>query len=147
MSSFTSLNMRREFSKCLSQLCAIFIIISGFGYGAISCPPPSNAGIPNTDPALLIVSYDGFRPEYLQRGVTPHMNKFRREGTFAESVRNVFQTKTFPNHHSMATVSPLNLVTYICLFVFLLVEAGLLSADTRSSSEFIVRCKTWSIGL
>lgn len=61
--------------------------------------------IQKTEPALLVVSYDAFRPEYLKRGVTPNMNKFRSEGTSAKFLSNVFPTKTFVNHHTIATVS------------------------------------------
>lgn len=57
------------------------------------------------EPALLIVSYDAFQPEYLYRNVTPNLNKFRREGTSAEFMIPVFPTKTFVNHFTIATVS------------------------------------------
>lgn len=59
----------------------------------------------HSDTALLIVSYDAFRPEYFDRNVTPYMNKLRNEGTSAEFLHNVFPTKTFVNHHTIATVS------------------------------------------
>lgn len=58
-----------------------------------------------TEPALLVISYDAFRPEYLNRNVTPNLNRFRREGTSARYMFNVFPTKTFVNHFSIATVS------------------------------------------
>lgn len=53
--------------------------------------------------ALIVVSYDAFRTEYLRRNSTSFMNELRRNGTTAEYLRNVFPTKTFPNHHSIAT--------------------------------------------
>lgn len=52
---------------------------------------------------LIVVSYDAFRTEYLRRNSTSFMNELRRNGTTAEFLRNVFPTKTFPNHHSIAT--------------------------------------------
>lgn len=58
-----------------------------------------------TEPALLVISYDAFRPEYLNRKVTPNLNKFRKEGTSAQFMYNVFPTKTFVNHFTIATVS------------------------------------------
>lgn len=57
----------------------------------------------NFDQGLLVISYDAFRPEYFNRNVTPNLNKFRKEGTSAPYMQNVFPTKTFVNHHSMAT--------------------------------------------
>lgn len=61
----------------------------------------------NTEPALLVVSYDAFHPDYLNRNVTPNLNKFRKEGASAQYLFNVFATETFVNHFSIATVSVL----------------------------------------
>ncbi|KAL2725018.1 bis(5'-adenosyl)-triphosphatase enpp4-like isoform X1 [Vespula squamosa] len=54
-------------------------------------------------PKLLVVSYDAFRYDYFNRNVTPFMNKLRNEGIHADYMMNIFLTKTFPNHHTMAT--------------------------------------------
>jgi len=54
-------------------------------------------------PIILVISYDGFRYNYLDKNVTPHMNNVRISGSHAEYMRNVFITKTFPNHQSIAT--------------------------------------------
>lgn len=61
-----------------------------------------------TDPnepgsVLIIVSYDAFRTEYLRRSTASFMVELGHNGTWAEYLRNVFPTKTFPNHHSIAT--------------------------------------------
>lgn len=60
--------------------------------------------IAKNEPALLVISYDAFRPEYFHRNVTPFMNQLAKESTRAEYMRNVFPTKTFVNHFSIATV-------------------------------------------
>lgn len=62
-----------------------------------------NSAVSDTDPILIVVSYDAFRNEYFQRGVTNYMNKHRVDNTYADYIRNVFPTKTFPNHFSIAT--------------------------------------------
>jgi ectonucleotide pyrophosphatase/phosphodiesterase family member 5 len=49
------------------------------------------------------VSYDAFRNEYFDRNVTNFMNSLRFNETRANYIRNVFPTKTFPNHHTIAT--------------------------------------------
>lgn len=54
-------------------------------------------------PIILVISYDGFRYNYLDKNITPNMNNVRMSGSHAEYMRNVFITKTFPNHHSIAT--------------------------------------------
>jgi ectonucleotide pyrophosphatase/phosphodiesterase family protein 5 len=57
----------------------------------------------STHPLLLVVSFDGFRHDYFTKHTTPGLNMFKSGGTHAPYVRNVFPTKTFPNHHSIAT--------------------------------------------
>ncbi|XP_067009278.2 ectonucleotide pyrophosphatase/phosphodiesterase family member 5 [Anabrus simplex] len=53
--------------------------------------------------AVLVVSFDGFRYNYFEKKITPFMDKLKTEGSHAEYMKNVFPTKTYPNHHSMAT--------------------------------------------
>ncbi|EHB10895.1 Ectonucleotide pyrophosphatase/phosphodiesterase family member 4 [Heterocephalus glaber] len=54
-------------------------------------------------PRLLLVSFDGFRADYLQNYEFPHLQNFIKEGVLVEHVKNVFITKTFPNHYSIVT--------------------------------------------
>ena len=54
-------------------------------------------------PYVLLVSYDGFRWDYLNRGITPNLEKIRKNGVSAISLRSAFPTKTFPNHQSIIT--------------------------------------------
>lgn len=54
-------------------------------------------------PKLLLVSFDGFRADYLQNYEFPHLQSFIKEGVLVEHVTNVFITKTFPNHYSLVT--------------------------------------------
>ena len=51
----------------------------------------------------MIVSFDGFRHDFFLKRATPGLDRFRSDGAHAPYVRNVFPTKTFPNHHSIAT--------------------------------------------
>lgn len=51
----------------------------------------------------ILVSYDAYRNEYFERNVTDFTNALRFNSTRAPYLRNVFPTKTFPNHHSIAT--------------------------------------------
>lgn len=64
---------------------------------------PQAAAAATKPPALLVISYDAFRPEYFTRNVTPYMNELRKNGVSSEYMRNEFPTKTFVNHHSIAT--------------------------------------------
>ncbi|XP_055326227.1 bis(5'-adenosyl)-triphosphatase enpp4-like [Sitodiplosis mosellana] len=58
---------------------------------------------PKTQPALLIVSYDGFKQDYLNWNITPNLEQFREMGTSAEFLKPVFPTTTMVNHFSIAT--------------------------------------------
>lgn len=60
--------------------------------------PPSDSPLP-----LLLVSFDGFRADYLQRFPMPNLKRMYSEGVLVEQLTNVFITKTFPNHYSLVT--------------------------------------------
>ena len=53
-------------------------------------------------PVVILVSIDGFRPDYLDRGVTPRLNALAASGITA-SMRPSFPSKTFPNHWTIVT--------------------------------------------
>lgn len=56
------------------------------------------------EPTVILVSLDGFRPDYQARFDTPNLDRLTREGVHAEGgMIPVFPTKTFPNHYSIAT--------------------------------------------
>ena len=54
---------------------------------------------------VLLVSLDGFKPQYLQRGMTPVIDRLVTCGVHAPYMRSVYPTKTFPNHYTIVTVS------------------------------------------
>ena len=54
-------------------------------------------------PPLLILSLDGFRPDYLDSGLVPTLYKFSEEGVRAGYLMSQFPTITYPNHYSIAT--------------------------------------------
>ncbi|XP_050295199.1 ectonucleotide pyrophosphatase/phosphodiesterase family member 5-like [Anthonomus grandis grandis] len=54
-------------------------------------------------PILIVVSYDAFRYNFFETEQLPYMELIRHKGTYADYLTNVFPTKTFPNHHSIAT--------------------------------------------
>ncbi|KAI3365984.1 hypothetical protein L3Q82_009811 [Scortum barcoo] len=54
-------------------------------------------------PPLLLVSFDGFRADYLQRFPMPNLKLLYSQGVLVEQLTNVFITKTFPNHYSLVT--------------------------------------------
>ncbi|MEI7571440.1 MAG: alkaline phosphatase family protein [Alcaligenaceae bacterium] len=52
---------------------------------------------------VILVSIDGFRNDYLERGITPNLLALAQKGTFAKKFEPVFPTITFPNHYSLVT--------------------------------------------
>ncbi len=52
---------------------------------------------------VLIVSFDGFRYDYVQRLSLPNLQRFINDGAHAEGLIPCFPSKTFPNHYSIVT--------------------------------------------
>lgn len=54
-------------------------------------------------PYVVLVSLDGFKPEYLERFDLPHLERMARDGARARALVPVFPSLTFPNHYSLVT--------------------------------------------
>lgn len=54
------------------------------------------------EPVTILISIDGFRADYLDRGLTPHISRLAAEGAHGK-LRPSFPTKTFPNHYAIVT--------------------------------------------
>jgi len=61
------------------------------------------AAPPAASPILILVSLDGFRWDYLDRGETPHLKALAARGVRAEGLVPSFPTFTFPNHYTIVT--------------------------------------------
>lgn len=90
-----------------SLFASLFLALMGCTAAA---PPPQATGAtaPHTaatatrEPVTILVSIDGFMPDYLGRGITPHLDALAAAGATAE-MRPAFPTKTFPNHYTIVT--------------------------------------------
>lgn len=51
----------------------------------------------------ILISFDGFRWDYPNRGITPNLEFIKNNGVKALSLKPCFPTKTFPNHYSIVT--------------------------------------------
>jgi predicted AlkP superfamily pyrophosphatase or phosphodiesterase len=75
---------------------------------AADAPSLQSAGAPaaamaqGRAPVTILVSIDGFRPDYLDRGVTPTLSRLAQGGVRAP-MQPSFPTKTFPNHWTLVT--------------------------------------------
>ncbi|KAA0186098.1 hypothetical protein HAZT_HAZT010310 [Hyalella azteca] len=52
---------------------------------------------------LILVSTDGFRADFLKRGLTPTISKLSKRGVHAPYVKPSYPSITFPNHYTIAT--------------------------------------------
>ena len=84
-------------------LAAFFAILALAGCAAQG--PPSARREVSAAPArpiTILISIDGFRPDYLDRGATPNLSRLAAEGVRGE-MRPSFPSKTFPNHYTLVT--------------------------------------------
>jgi len=65
-------------------------------------PPARTAAVEQKPPVTILVSIDGFRADYLNRGVTPRLNALAASGVSA-AMEPSFPSKTFPNHWAIVT--------------------------------------------
>lgn len=56
-----------------------------------------------SQPYVILISFDGFRWDYVNRGITPSFDFIKENGVSANSLRPCFPSKTFPNHTSIIT--------------------------------------------
>lgn len=90
----------------MSRSGSVFLLAFVLGVlslgGCRSSAPAGEEPQPAASPIVLI-SLDGFMPEYLERYDTPHLDRLAGEGVRAESLIPSFPTKTFPNHYTVVT--------------------------------------------
>jgi len=71
---------------------------------ATTAPPPiaAAATTEQRQPVTILVSIDGFSPDYLDKGDSPTLDRLAAEGVRA-GMRPSFPSKTFPNHYTLVT--------------------------------------------
>jgi predicted AlkP superfamily pyrophosphatase or phosphodiesterase len=72
---------------------AVLLIVIG------AAPLPAEAA----GPPLILISIDGFRADYLDRGVSPNLSALAAAGVRAERMIPSFPSVTFPNHYTLVT--------------------------------------------
>ncbi len=65
-----------------------------------AAPPPAAA---TAAPPVILISVDGLRADYLQRGVSPTINALAARGVTTAAMRPSFPSLTFPNHYTLVT--------------------------------------------
>ncbi|MCX7357485.1 MAG: ectonucleotide pyrophosphatase/phosphodiesterase [Alphaproteobacteria bacterium] len=79
--------------------------VAGFSALLLAACATSDASGPalaEGEPITILISLDGFRPDYLDRGITPALSQLAADGVRA-SMRPSFPSVTFPNHYTLVT--------------------------------------------
>lgn len=80
--------------------CLVVAVLAGCTTSPQTRPPREDASRPAP---LLLVSLDGFRADYLDRGLSPTLAALAREGVRARAMQPSFPSLTFPNHYTLVT--------------------------------------------
>jgi predicted AlkP superfamily pyrophosphatase or phosphodiesterase len=95
-------------------LIAVALVVSACGGVRPGAPPPpqdafarASGGINRPEqrdkPHVILISFDGFRADYLDRPDLPNFRRAMQRGTRARAMLPVFPSLTFPNHYSLVT--------------------------------------------
>ncbi len=87
--------------KILFRLLCLYLLAFGAG-----CATPSTATAAAARPSrvpLLLISIDGFRADYLDRGLSPTLQGLADGGARARWMEPSFPSLTFPNHYTIVT--------------------------------------------
>lgn len=78
-------------------IIALLVLVTAFG-----CSSNDENKKPKGEKVLLI-SFDGFRYDYLDKTETPNFDRLIEGGVRSEGLIPIFPSKTFPNHYAIAT--------------------------------------------
>ena len=73
------------------------------GCAGVERPGPAASGLTSTPAPLLLISIDGYRYDYIDRGLSPTLALLASGGVHAASMQPAFPTLTFPNHYTIVT--------------------------------------------
>jgi ectonucleotide pyrophosphatase/phosphodiesterase family member 5 len=80
----------------VQRLLILLLLLAG-------CASTPKVAAPVGKPPVILISVDGLRPDYLDRGVTPNISELAARGVRAEAMRPSFPSLTFPNHYTLVT--------------------------------------------
>ncbi|WP_165186210.1 ectonucleotide pyrophosphatase/phosphodiesterase [Caulobacter soli] len=83
-------------------VCRWLALIVVMTLGAWAGPLSARAAPPAKSALTILISLDGFRPDYLDRGVTPTLGALAADGARG-AMRPSFPSLTYPNHYTLVT--------------------------------------------
>ncbi|HEX4481355.1 MAG TPA: nucleotide pyrophosphatase/phosphodiesterase family protein, partial [Rudaea sp.] len=84
------------------KISARFFFLAGL-LALVACSTTPIAEKPAAYSPTILISLDGFRADYLDRGLTPTLAALAADGVRARAMRPSFPTLTFPNHYTLVT--------------------------------------------
>src|SRR5712671_309982 len=90
--------VHRRFRPLISLLAVTLLPLV---IGPTLAGPIQSAGGGN--PLLILISIDGYRADYLDRGHSPVLAALAADGVRAKGLRPVYPSLTFPNHYTIVT--------------------------------------------
>ncbi len=86
----------------------VALALVGWVFASTGCnhisSPRVTAAISAPPPPLILISLDGFRADYMQRGLSPNLQALADGGATApDGMRPSFPSITFPNHYTLVT--------------------------------------------
>ena len=79
-----------------APLLAILFALSACVRAPVLSPPRAYS-------PLILISIDGYRADYINRGLSPNLSALAADGVHAKAMKPAFPTLTFPNHYSIVT--------------------------------------------
>lgn len=98
--------------RSLAALCACVLaacVLAACAGAAAGRPATATTAATASSPAVpagasvLLVSIDGFRPDYLAPDLAPNLSRIAREGVRARWMNPSYPALTFPNHYTLVT--------------------------------------------
>src|SRR3954452_5825688 len=84
-------------TRLLRTVAAVLTLLCALVAGPALAAPPRPASL------TILISIDGFRADYLQRGLTPVIAGLAADGVRATAMRPSYPSLTFPNHYTLVT--------------------------------------------
>ncbi|KXG52028.1 Alkaline phosphatase-like, alpha/beta/alpha [Penicillium griseofulvum] len=101
----------RKILFIIALVAILFVILvlgaykasSGFRTTRAHLPPLLSNGTALFAPTTIVISLDGFRADFLDRGLTPALNSLVANGVSPQYMTPSFPSVTFPNHFTLMT--------------------------------------------
>ena len=81
------------------QLACVAMCMTSAAWAQAATNTPEQRG----KPYVILISFDGMKPEYLQRIDLPNFRRVMQRGVRSVGMIPTFPSKTFPNHYSIVT--------------------------------------------